>query len=185
MAGEFDRAETDRCRLSNPPACRNANADTPLPQPRPLPDFPCGECTRRDRSAPCRMAPSLRPPLLPALRRARKAWAATFLLDRASEELSERLAAVLRRFELRLISAHRVTRSVERWRRAQGRDIIIADPLARDAAPRAVMNTGGTAGGPERCGRSRRGSVAIPDGPLDLVVSALAPQFVNEPPGTR
>jgi SAM-dependent methyltransferase len=97
---------------------------------------------------------------------------ATFLLDRAAEEMSERLAVVLRQFD-----------------RAADLDTPI-DTLRR------VLTTGGkigtivaatTAGTAETFApQVAADEAALPfaDASLDLVVSALALQFVNDLPGT-
>ncbi len=95
--------------------------------------------------------------------------AATFLLDRASEELAERLAAVLRRFDLAL-------------------DLGSADETVRTALGR--LGSIGTllAAGAESRGRPfiAADEEALPfrEASLDLVVSVLALQFVNDLPGT-
>ena len=102
--------------------------------------------------------------------RAAKLGPATFLLERAADDLAERLSAVLRRFDLARRSRHadRCGAASARW------------PRRRHC-----------------CGRSDRGAVAderlavvadeeaLPfrDASLDLVVSALALQFVNDLPG--
>jgi SAM-dependent methyltransferase len=104
-------------------------------------------------------------------RRAAALGPATFLLDRAAEDLADRLAAVLRRFELavdlgtpgdavraalaRLDSIGRIV-AADVWPGpAQGETIVTADA---EASP-------------------------FTDATLDLVVSALALQFVNDLPG--
>ena len=98
---------------------------------------------------------------------------ATFLLDHVAAELSERLSAVLRQF-----------------------DIAVDLGTPTEAVRRAVLATGkiGTivAASPERphLGHSNlhiaADEEALPfaDGSLDLVVSGLALQFVNDLPGT-
>src|SRR5450631_4333211 len=94
--------------------------------------------------------------------RARALGAETFLIDRVAEELGERLSAVLRQFE-RAADLGTPTNAVRRVLAASGKvasvygaDSVIAD---EEALPFA-------------------------DGSLDLVVSALALQFVNDLPGT-
>ncbi len=98
---------------------------------------------------------------------------ATFLLDHVATELSERLSAVLRQFEV---------------------TVDLGTPT--DAVRRAVMGTGKigsiVAAAPDapRLDHSKfhitADEEALPfaDGSLDLVVSGLALQFVNDLPGT-
>jgi SAM-dependent methyltransferase len=109
------------------------------------------------------------PPTPPALfdrallqarqRRAQALGAATFLLDRVAEEMAERLAAVTRDF-----------RSVaDVWTPGDGLAVSL-----RARAPSVV-----------HVGLSEAGEETLPFAPetLDLVVSALAFQFVNDLPG--
>jgi SAM-dependent methyltransferase len=105
--------------------------------------------------------------------RARALGPATFLIDRVAEELAERVSVVLRRFE---------------------RAVDLGTPT--DAVARALITSGNVAAvitaAPDAVRRSRAFSrlaadeEALPfaDGTLDLVVSALALQFVNDLPGT-
>jgi SAM-dependent methyltransferase len=98
---------------------------------------------------------------------------ATFLLDHVATELSERLSAVLRQF-----------------------DIAVDLGTATDAVRRAIVGTGKTvtifAAFPHAPHLDHSGlyiaadEEALPfaDGSLDLVVSGLALQFVNDLPGT-
>jgi SAM-dependent methyltransferase len=98
---------------------------------------------------------------------------ATFLLDHVATELSERLSAVLRQF-----------------------DIAVDLGTATDAVRRAIVGTGKTgtivAAFPDAPHLGNSGlyiaadEEALPfaDGSLDLVVSGLALQFVNDLPGT-
>ena len=104
------------------------------------------------------------------LKRARALGPETFLLDRVAEELGERLAAVLRQFE---------------------RAVDLGTP--GDAVAR-VLETGGKVTTLVRAAQDAQGEglrvvadeEALPfaDASLDLVVSALALQFVNDLPGT-
>jgi SAM-dependent methyltransferase len=110
------------------------------------------------------------------LLRARRARAAalgpaTFLLDRAADDLAERLSAVLRRFDraadlgtpddsLRRRIADRV-----------GSIVAVAPDAAQVAGARLAVVADEEA-------------LPLRDGSLDLVVSALALQFVNDLPGT-
>ena len=94
-----------------------------------------------------------------AARRARaaKLGPATFLLDRVAEEMAERLAAVLRKFE----RAADVGTPSDALRRA----------LAGSASTFADVKTDDEA-------------LPFAPGSLDLIVSGLALQFVNDLPGT-
>ncbi len=107
-------------------------------------------------------------------RRAAALGPATFLIDRVAQDLSERLAAVRRRF-----------------------DVAVDLGTPTDAARRAILdaNDVGTivaAGTPAATSKHARvpsvvaDEEALPfrDASLDLVVSALALQFVNDLPGT-
>ena len=107
------------------------------------------------------------------LLRARRARAAalgpaTFLIDRVAEDLAGRLSAVLRTFEM----AADIGTPTDAVRRAlEGRvgTIVAADPMASGCAFAVAAD-----------------EEALPfrDGSLDLAVSALALQFVNDLPGT-
>jgi len=104
--------------------------------------------------------------------RARALGPETFLLDRVAEELAERLMAVLRRFE-RAVDLGTPTDAVAHALAASGKveTIVAATP---DAAQRDASLL-----------RVAADEEALPfaDGSLDLVVSALALQFVNDLPG--
>jgi SAM-dependent methyltransferase len=105
--------------------------------------------------------------------RARALGPATFLLDRVAEELAERLMAVLRRFE-RAVDLGTPTDAVAQALAASGKvEAIIAatpDAAQRDASLLRVA--------------ADEEALPFADGSLDLVVSALALQFVNDLPGT-
>src|SRR5260370_6193321 len=109
------------------------------------------------------------------LRRAEKLGRATFLVDRAAEDLCDRLSAVLRRFELAVDLAS-PTDAVRRRLRGTGlvsNIIAITDPAnagvaARDDDLKIIAD-------PE--------ALPLREDSLDLVVSALALQFVNDLPG--
>jgi SAM-dependent methyltransferase len=113
----------------------------------------------------------------PLLRlRRQRAWAlgpVTFLIDRAAADLTERLSAVLRRFE-RAVDLGTPSDAVSRALVESGKlaEIIAAAP---DAAQRDLPRL-----------RVAADEEALPfaDGALDLVVSGLALQFVNDLPGT-
>jgi SAM-dependent methyltransferase len=95
-------------------------------------------------------------------RRAAALRPATFLIDRVAEDFSDRLAAVLRRFEL-AVDLGTPTDVVRRALAASGKidRVVAADVITADEE-----------------------ALPFRDGSLDLVVSALALQFVNDLPGT-
>ena len=100
-------------------------------------------------------------------RRARALGAEAFLLDRVAGELGERLSAVLRPFD-HAVDLGTPTDAVRRVLYAGGK---IATLVA--AEPSATL---GVAADEE--------ALPFADGSLDLVVSALSLQFVNDLPGT-
>jgi SAM-dependent methyltransferase len=110
------------------------------------------------------------------LRRAEQLGPATFLIDRAAEDLGERLSAVLRRFE-RAVDLASPTEAVRS--RLRGTDLVssiiavtdreLAAAAARETDPAIVADAE---------------ALPLRDDSLDLVVSALALQFVNDLPGT-
>lgn len=106
-------------------------------------------------------------------RRAHALGPETFLIDRVAGELGERLAAVLRQFE-RAVDLGTPTGAVRRVLAASGKvaTIVTAEP---SALPHGVASL-----------RVAADEEALPfaDGSLDLVVSALSLQFVNDLPGT-
>ena len=106
-------------------------------------------------------------------RRARMRGPATFLIDHVAAELAERLAAVLRAFDV-AVDLGTPTDSLRRDLAAGGK---IATVIA--AAPAAAALD-------SRFPRVAADEEALPfaDGALDLVVSALALQWVNDLPGT-
>jgi SAM-dependent methyltransferase len=107
-------------------------------------------------------------------KRARTLGPATFLIDRVAEEIAERLSAVLRQFAVavdlgspgsavcRVLLAHPSVETVIAF-------ASLADDLAAYEGPRIT--------GDEE-------ALPFADGTLDLVVSALALQSVNDLPGT-
>ena len=99
--------------------------------------------------------------------RARTLGIETFLLDRVAIELGERLSVVLRRFD-RAVDLGTPTDTVRRVLEASGKvgTIIATEPAAAY----------GVAADEE--------ALPFADGSLDLVVSALSLQFVNDLPGT-
>jgi SAM-dependent methyltransferase len=113
------------------------------------------------------------------LLRARRARAAalgpsTFLVERAAEDLSDRLAAVLRRFE-RALDLGTPTDALRRVLAASGKvgTIIAAGAPGAGVADRAGLSV-----------VADEEALPLRDASLDLVVSALALQFVNDLPGT-
>lgn len=105
--------------------------------------------------------------------RARAAGPATFLLDRVAAEMAERLAVVLRPFE-RAVDLGTPTDAVRRALQADGRmaGLIAATPVGASrgpASPQVVID---------------EEALPFAAGSFDLVVSALALQFVNDLPGT-
>jgi SAM-dependent methyltransferase len=107
-------------------------------------------------------------------RRAQRLGPATFLIDRAAEDLCDRLSAVVRRFELAVDLAS-PTDAVRR--RLRGTDLVstivaVTDPAAAPAPEDDLTIVADAEALPLR------------EDSLDLVVSALALQFVNDLPGT-
>jgi SAM-dependent methyltransferase len=107
-------------------------------------------------------------------RRARAAvlGPATFLLDRVATDLAERLSAVLRKFEL----AADLGTPGDAVRRALAN--VVGTMVAVD--PRPKLNTDE----PSLTIAADLEALPLRDGVLDLAVSALALQFVNDLPGT-
>jgi SAM-dependent methyltransferase len=110
-----------------------------------------------------------------SLLRARRARAAalgpsTFLLERVAEDLSDRLATVLRRFDI-AVDLGTPADAVGRALAATGKvgTVLRATEQMGEGAPAIIAD-----------------AEALPfrDGALDLVVSVLALQFVNDLPGT-
>jgi SAM-dependent methyltransferase len=109
-------------------------------------------------------------------RRADALGAATFLLDRAAADLGERLAAVLRRFEVAVDLGTPGTALREVLARLGSVGTIVS-MLAADALPEAASVDQMVVVADEE-------ALPFRDGSVDLVVSALALQFVNDLPGT-
>lgn len=101
-------------------------------------------------------------------RRAARLGAATFLIDRVAEELAERLSVVLRQFAL----AVDLGTPTDAVRRALAANEAVGTLIGVDATPRPGLDV-------------IADEEALPFRPasLDLVVSALALQFVNDLPG--
>ncbi|MGY4423649.1 SAM-dependent methyltransferase [Bradyrhizobium sp. JR6.1] len=91
------------------------------------------------------------------LARARREGAATFLLERATEDMADRLLAVSRSF----------SSAADVWTPGDG----LADALR------------GRVGSVDTIGFAETEALGLPPESLDLVVSALALQFVNDLPG--
>ena len=114
-----------------------------------------------------------------ALLRARRRRAAasgpvTFLLDRAADDLADRLAAVLRRFDLALdlgTPGEAVRAALSRL--GSVGTILKSDTIAPGDAARA-----------DKFLLADEEALPFGEASLDLVVSALALQFVNDLPGT-
>jgi len=105
-------------------------------------------------------------------RRARALGAATFLIDRAAADLAERLSAVLRRFA----AAADLGSPTDAVRRAL--DGLVDTLIAVDVAPEDVR----AHPGPKVVADEE--ALPFADASLDLVVSVLALQSVNDLPGT-
>ena len=98
---------------------------------------------------------------------------ATFLIDRVAEDLADRLAAVSRRFE-RAVDLGTPTHAACRVLAGSGKAGLI---VAAGAQAQATSHVHAVVAADEEAFPFREGS-------LDLVVSALALQFVNDLPGT-
>ncbi len=107
-------------------------------------------------------------------RRAAAMAPATFLLDRVAADLGDRLAAVLRRFDLALD----LGTPGDAARLALGSLGSVATIVAADT----TLPSGGTPAWPFVVADEE--ALPFGDGTFDLVVSALALQFVNDLPGT-
>ena len=102
-------------------------------------------------------------------RRAAALGPTTFLIDRVAEDIADRLATVLRQFD-RALDLGTPTDAVRRALAASGKvgTVIAADALAGGAGPAVAVD---------------EEALPFADGAFDLVVSALALQFVNDLPG--
>jgi SAM-dependent methyltransferase len=101
--------------------------------------------------------------------RAARLGPATFLIDRVAEDMAGRLSAVLRTFDV-AADIGTPTDAVRRALAGRVGTVVAADAAAHGDGPLAVATD----------------EEALPfrDGSLDLAVSALALQFVNDLPGT-
>src|SRR3974390_574414 len=120
-----------------------------------------------------------RPLLRAHHQRARVLGPATFLLDRAAADLGERLSVVLRRFDV-AVDLGTPTGAVRDILAASGKVGSIVAAAADVANAADIANAGPTSL------RVAADEEALPfaDASLDLVVSVLALQFVNDLPGT-
>jgi SAM-dependent methyltransferase len=107
-------------------------------------------------------------------RRAARLGPATFLIDRVAEDLVERLSVVLRRFDLALDLGS----PTDALARALARHDAVGGVIAANAVGDDLQLHSGL--------RVVADEEALPfrDASLDLIVSALALQFVNDLPGT-
>jgi SAM-dependent methyltransferase len=109
-------------------------------------------------------------------RRANVLDAATFLLDRAAADLADRLGAVLRRFDV-AVDLGTPTDAVRQALAQLGLvETIIAVRSTEQGPPSPIAN--------EKIVVADEEALPFRDGSLDLVVSALTLQFVNDLPGT-
>jgi SAM-dependent methyltransferase len=114
----------------------------------------------------------------PLIRRRRRRAAAlgptTFMLDRVADDLADRLVAVLRRFDLALdLGTPGEAVRMALCRLDSVGTIVKADPVPPLAPPWT-----------EKLVAADEEALPFGDGSFDLVVSALALQFVNDLPGT-
>jgi SAM-dependent methyltransferase len=106
-------------------------------------------------------------------RRARALGPATFLLDHAATELAERLAAVLRQFDI-AVDLGASSEAVGHALAASGKvKAIVAAAIDAGTLDKSFLRVA-----------SDEEGVPFADASLDLVVSALNLQFVNDLPGT-
>jgi SAM-dependent methyltransferase len=115
-------------------------------------------------------------------RRAAGLASSNFLVDRVAEDLSDRLAAVLRRFE-RAVDLATPTDAVRRALAASGKVGTIITANARPIAQPGVRGCA-AAGDAHLVVAADEEALPFRDASLDLVVSVLALQFVNDLPGT-
>jgi SAM-dependent methyltransferase len=104
--------------------------------------------------------------------RARSLGPETFLLDRVANDLSERLSAVLRHFEI-AVDLGTPTSAVRRVLAASGKVTTVVAAGFGTETDRSFLRVG-----------ADEEALPFADASLDLVTSALALQFVNDLPGT-
>src|SRR5262245_27674920 len=108
----------------------------------------------------------------------------TFLIERVAEDLSDRLAAVLRRFDCAL-DLGTPTAALRRVLAASGKvGTIIAAEAAAGSAASWPLDPGEAQSGAQLAVAADEEALPFRDASLDLVVSGLALQFVNDLPGT-
>jgi SAM-dependent methyltransferase len=112
-------------------------------------------------------------------RRAEALGPATFLLDRVADDMAERLGVVLRRFDL----AVDLGTPDEAVRAKLSRLASIGTIVRVCPTPQRPESRKETAKPPDRLVVADEEALPFRDGALDLVVSALALQFVNDLPG--
>jgi len=110
--------------------------------------------------------------LLRRLARARSLGPATFLIDHAATELGERLSAILRRFDV-AVDLGTPTDAVRRTLAASGKVGTVVAAASLPEQGRAFLHVA-----------ADEEALPFADASLDLVVSVLALQFVNDLPGT-
>ena len=115
-----------------------------------------------------------RPLLRARRRRARTLGPATFLLDRVAGDLAERVSTVVRRFDLAIDLAT----PTDAVRRALARHTSVGTIIA------AVASRDDVAADDGPCVVADEEALPFAEGKLDLVVSALSLQAVNDLPGT-
>jgi SAM-dependent methyltransferase len=107
----------------------------------------------------------------------------TFLIERVAEDLSDRLAAVLRRFDCAL-DLGTPTAAVRRVLAASGKVGTIIAAEAAGSAASWPLDPGEAQSGAQLAVAADEEALPFRDASLDLVVSGLALQFVNDLPGT-
>jgi len=108
----------------------------------------------------------------------------TFLIERVAEDLRDRLAAVLRRFDCAL-DLGTPTGAVRRVLAQSGKvGTIIAAEAAAGSAASWRLDRSDAPSGAQLAVAADEEVLPFRDASLDLVVSALALQFVNDLPGT-
>jgi SAM-dependent methyltransferase len=108
----------------------------------------------------------------------------TFLIERMAEDLRDRLAAVLRRFDCAL-DLGTPTDAVRRELAASGKvGTVIAAEAAAGSGASSRLDRGDAQSGAPLAVAADEEALPFRDASLDLVVSGLALQFVNDLPGT-
>jgi SAM-dependent methyltransferase len=145
----------------------------------------CGGGAARDTL--CGMSATLFDRKLLRMRRQRAAQLgpSAFLLERVAEDFADRLAAILRRFDV-AVDLGTPGDAIRRVLAASGKadTIIAADPLASQVARTAPAHAATSSGPAMLAVAADEEALPFRDGSLGLVVSGLALQFVNDLPGT-